>query len=91
MGMLYRRKKKDPTTGNLVERGPWWMKYYDHGRPVYRSTEKHEKREALKALHKAEGKVADGQRERFHRHRPSPRPGSTRPGRYPMITRPIRT
>ena len=67
--MLYRRKKKDPITGNLVETGPWWMKFYDQGRPVYRSTEQHEKREALKALHKAEGKVAEGQRESSAVHR----------------------
>lgn len=38
MGMLYRRKKKDPTTGKLVATGPWWMKFYDSGRPFYQST-----------------------------------------------------
>ena len=63
MGMLYRRKKKDPKTGNLGETGPWWMKYYDHGRPVYQSTEKKEKREAQAVLKRAEAKVLDGQRE----------------------------
>ena len=63
MGMLYRRKKKDPKTGQLVETGPWWVKYYDNGRPVQQSTEKMEKREAQAVLKKAEAKVLDGQRE----------------------------
>jgi len=63
MGMLYRRKRKDPTTGKLVATGPWWMKYYDNGRPFYQSTGKAEKREAIKVLQRAEGKVLDGQRE----------------------------
>jgi len=33
MGMLYRRKKKDKTTGEAIAFGPWWMKYYDNGKP----------------------------------------------------------
>lgn len=63
MGMLYRRKKKNPTTGKLEPTGPWWMKFYDQGKPIFLSTKQYEKREAQKALQKAEGKVADGQRE----------------------------
>ncbi len=63
MGMLYRRKKKDPITGKLVETGPWWMKYYDLGKPYYQSTGKYEKREAKSVLQKAEVKVLEGQRE----------------------------
>lgn len=39
------------------------MKYYDNGRPIYQSTEKVEKREALAVLKRAESKVLDGQRE----------------------------
>ena len=50
MGMLYRRKRRDPVTGRLVETGPWWMKYYDQWHPIYESTGKHEKREALSVL-----------------------------------------
>ncbi len=38
MGMLYRRKKPDRETGEMVEQGPWWMKYYRDGRPFYEST-----------------------------------------------------
>ncbi len=26
MGMIYRRKKRDPATGKLEEQGPYWMK-----------------------------------------------------------------
>ena len=63
MGMLYRRKKRDLVTGLLVEQGPWWMKYYDGGKPIYESTGKEEKREGLVVLRRAETKVADGQRE----------------------------
>lgn len=63
MGMLYRRKKKDLVTGKLVEAGPWWMKYYDQGKPYFQSTGKFEKREAKAVLHKAEVKVLEGQRE----------------------------
>jgi hypothetical protein len=54
MGMLYRRKKRDLVTGLLVEQGPWWMKYYDGGKPIYESTAKIEKREALVVLRRAE-------------------------------------
>ena len=63
MGMLYRRKKLDPVTGKLVEQGPWWVKYYDGGKPIYETTRKLEKRDALTVLRKAEAKVAEGQRE----------------------------
>jgi integrase len=61
--MLYRRKKRDPETGKMIEMGPWWIKYYDDGKPIWESTRKREKREALMVLRKAEAKVADGQRE----------------------------
>ena len=39
------------------------MKYYDGGKPIYESTAKIEKREALILLRRAETKVADGQQE----------------------------
>ncbi len=63
MGSLYRRKKRDPKTGELLETGPWWMKYYDQGKPYSHSTRKYEKREASIVLKKAEAKVLEGQRE----------------------------
>ena len=61
--MLYRRKKTDPKTGERIETGPWWMKYYDNGHPICESTKKYEKREAKAVLQKAEAKVLEGQRE----------------------------
>jgi len=63
MGMLYRRKK------NGLETGPWWMKYYDHGKPIYQSTEKYEKRDAIAVLRRMEAKVVEGQREGTHLQR----------------------
>src|SRR5215831_5033498 len=69
MGMLYRRKKKDKTTGEAIAFGPWWMKYYDHGKPIRQSTEQYEKREAQKVLTRAEVKVQEGQREGTRIHR----------------------
>ena len=61
MGMLYRRKKRDTKTGKLVEHGPWWMKYYENGRPYYASTETFDKTEARSILKEREGEVAKGQ------------------------------
>ena len=60
MGMLYRRKKPDPETGVLVEKGPWWMKYYRDGRPFYESTGTEDKTEARRKLKEREGAVASG-------------------------------
>jgi len=61
MGMLYRRKKRDPVTGQLVESGPYWIKYYRGGRPFYESTETEDKTEARRKLKEREGQVATGQ------------------------------
>ena len=69
MGSLYRRKKRDLKTGELVATGPYWMKYYDCGKPYYQSTGKIEKREALSVLKKVEAKVLEGQREGSQIHR----------------------
>jgi integrase len=60
MGMLYRRKKRDPATGLYVEQGPWWMKFYDHGRPFRESTGTTDKTEAKRRLKEREGQVAAG-------------------------------
>jgi len=60
MGMLYRRKVRDPASGKLVEKGPWWMKYYRDGRPFYESTETTDKTDARRKLKQREGQVASG-------------------------------
>jgi len=60
MGMLYRRKKRDPASGKLVEKGPWWMKYYRDGRPFYESTRTTDRTEARRKLKACEGQVASG-------------------------------
>ncbi len=43
MGMLYKRKKRDRHTGQMVQLAVWWMKYYDHGRPIRESAETRDK------------------------------------------------
>ena len=60
MGMIYRRKKRDPATGKLEEQGPYWMKYYIEGRPIQESTKVFEKEQAKKILKVKEGEVAAG-------------------------------
>jgi len=58
--MLYRRKGRDPATGELIEKGPWWMKYYRDGRPFFESTSTIDKGEARRKLKEREGQVASG-------------------------------
>jgi len=60
MGMIYRRKKRDPATGLLVETGPHWMKYYSEGRPIQESTRTVDRVEAKRLLKEKEGEVATG-------------------------------
>ena len=50
MGMIYRRKKRDPATGLLVETGPHWMKYYSEWRPIQESTRTVDRVEAKRLL-----------------------------------------
>ncbi len=68
-GTLYRRKKRDPRTGKLVETGPWWMKYYDQGKPYCQSTGKYKKGEALDILVQTKAQVLKGQQEGPQIHR----------------------
>ncbi|MGH7183719.1 MAG: hypothetical protein ACREJN_17325 [Nitrospiraceae bacterium] len=58
MGMIYRRKKRDPVTGLLVETGFHWMKYYVEGRPNQESTRTLNRVEAKRLLKEKEGAVA---------------------------------
>ena len=60
MGMIYRRKKRDPTTGQLEEHGPFWMKYYIEGRPIQESTRTFDREQAKRVLKIKEGEVAAG-------------------------------
>ncbi len=61
MGMLYRRNKRDPATGQLELTGPYWVKYYVNGRPVRESTRTERETEARRFLKEREGRVAVGQ------------------------------
>ena len=58
--MIYRRKKRDPAAGLLVETGPHWMKYYVEGRPIQESTRTLDQVEAKRLLKEKEGEVATG-------------------------------
>ena len=60
MGMIYRRKKRDPATGLLVETGPHWMKYYSEGRPIQESARTLDRVEAKRLLKEKEGEIATG-------------------------------
>ena len=60
MGSVYRRKRIDPVTGLAVQAGPWWMKYYVHGRPVQESARTQDRTEARRILKEREGQVASG-------------------------------
>ena len=60
MGMIYHRKKRDPTTGTLEEQGPYWMKYYIEGRPIQESTKSFDRESAKRVLKIKEGDVASG-------------------------------
>jgi integrase len=60
MGMIYKRKWKDPKTGEEIEGKAWWIKYYRHGKP-YRESSKSEKETVAKRLLKQrEGEIAEG-------------------------------
>lgn len=60
MGMIYKRKWKDPKTGEEIEGKVWWLKYYRHGKP-YRESSKSEKETVAKRLLKQrEGEIAEG-------------------------------
>jgi hypothetical protein len=43
-----------------VEIGPYWIKYYRHGRPFRESTGTLDRAEARRKLKRREGEVADG-------------------------------
>ena len=60
MGMIYRRKKRDPATGLLVETGPHWMQYFVDGRAIQESTRTRDRVEAKRLLKEKEGEVATG-------------------------------
>ena len=60
MGMLYRRKVRDPLNGTERPTGCWLMKWYEDGKPFYQSTRKYKRSDAQKVLDQKMGKVAAG-------------------------------
>jgi integrase len=59
MGMIRRRKARN-AAGELVETGPFWIKYYRDGRPYEESTHTTEKRKAQKILRLRESQCDQG-------------------------------
>ena len=53
MGSLYQQKSRDGTPGRI-----WWVKWYQHGRPVRESTGTTDRKQAEKFLKTREGRVA---------------------------------
>lgn len=60
MGMIYRRKWKDPKTGQEIEGKIWWVKYYKHGKPYRESSKSEKESDAKRLLKKREGEIAEG-------------------------------
>jgi integrase len=60
MGMIYRRKWKDPKTGEEMEGKIWWLKYYKHGKPYRESSKSKKESDAKRLLKKREGEIAEG-------------------------------
>ena len=60
MGSIYKRKWKDPKTGEWVEGETWWIKYYRHGKPYRESAKTDQITKAQKLLKKREGEISEG-------------------------------
>ena len=57
MGMIYRRKQREPASRNLTEVGPYWIKYYIEGRPIQESAKTFDREEA-KRRHPSNGRAS---------------------------------
>jgi hypothetical protein len=60
MGTIYKRKWKDPKTGELVEGSILWIKYYRHGKPYRESSKSENVTDARRLLKTREGEIAQG-------------------------------
>lgn len=69
-GRIYRRKKKDPTTGKRVETGPYWIQYWFNGEDRREPTHSYDERVARKLLTKRQaGKDAGTLQESSLQHK----------------------
>lgn len=66
MGSIYKRKWKDPKTGEMVEGETWWIKYYRNGKPYRESTHTEMISKAEKLLKKREGEIVEGKLPGIH-------------------------
>lgn len=61
MGEIRRKKRRNPTTGDLEEYGPYWIRYYRHGRRYEESAKTLKKSKAEHLLRLREGAIARGE------------------------------
>ena len=66
MGSIYKRKWKDPKTGEIIEGNILWLKYYRYGKPYRESTHTDKISKAEKLLKKREGEIIEGRLPGIH-------------------------
>jgi integrase len=66
MGSIYKRKWKDPKTGEVKEGEVWWIKYYRHGRPYRESSNSDKIGKAKDLLKEREGEISQGKLPGIH-------------------------
>jgi integrase len=60
MGCIFKRKRKDKKTGQVVEGSIWWVKYYRAGKPYQESSNSEKESVAIRLLKLREGQVVEG-------------------------------
>jgi len=60
MGWIFRRKRRDKKTKEVIEGKVWWIKYYRAGKPYRESSGSASEGKALKLLKLREGEVVQG-------------------------------
>ena len=60
MGCIYKRKNKDPETGEIKEGKAFWIKYYRDGKPYHESSHSARESDAKRLLKRREGQIVEG-------------------------------
>jgi integrase len=59
MGSIFKRKRKDKKTGQVVEGSIWWIKYYRGGKPYRESSNSEKESDAKRLLKLREGQIVE--------------------------------
>ncbi len=59
MGSIFKKRHR-LKGGEVVEGRTWWIRYFDHGRPIYENTRCVKKTDAERLLKQREGEIAEG-------------------------------